>query len=259
MNIVKAFITWIAIAGMMLINYLANALPLNGYTTGALSSFYPNLFVPDGLTFSIWGIIYLWLLVAAAFLTGLLLKTQSESRYQWVHARLPLLWLTCLFNALWIVAWHYLQTGLSVLVMLSLLATLLLIFRQIHAGRNSFSKKENLLANVPFVIYFGWISVATVANITALLVFWGWQGWGISPGTWALVMMVVATAAGALLSFGFQRPAYTFVICWALWGIYRARVAQNEFFLSEAALFLLAFSLLVGAYTLVKSNGTAVA
>jgi len=252
MNIIKAFITWIAIAGMLLVNYLANALPLNGYTTGALSSFYPNLFVPDGFTFSIWGIIYLWLLVGAAFLTGLLLRPQSESRYAWVHARLPLLWLTCLFNSLWILTWHYLQTVLSVLVMLALLTTLLLIFRQIHAGRNFFSKKENLLANVPFIIYFGWITVATVANITALLVFWGWQGGGISPATWTIIMMAVATAAGALMSFGYQRPAYTFVICWALWGIYRARTAESEVFLGEVALFLLAFSLVAAGYTLLK-------
>lgn len=78
MNIIKVFITWIAITGMLLVNYLANSLPLNGYTTSTLSSFYPNLFVPDGLTFSIWGIIYLWLLVAAAFLSGLLLRPQSK-------------------------------------------------------------------------------------------------------------------------------------------------------------------------------------
>lgn len=252
MNIIKAFITWIVIAGMLLVNYLANTLPLNGYTTGALSSLYPNLFVPDGFTFSIWGVIYLWFMVGAAFTTRLLLKPQSENHYPWVHARLPLLWLTCVFNALWIVAWHYLQTGISVLIMLALFTTLLLIFRQIQEGRNFFNPKENLLANVPLIIYFGWITVATVANITTLLVFWGWRGWGVSPATWATIMMAVATAAGVFMALRYQRPAYTLVICWALWGIYRARKAENEVFLSEAALFLLAFGLVIAGFTLLK-------
>jgi hypothetical protein len=47
---------------MVVMNYLANALPLNDKTTGELSDSYPNLFVPAGITFSIWGIIYLLIL-----------------------------------------------------------------------------------------------------------------------------------------------------------------------------------------------------
>ena len=114
------YINILFFAVMIVMNYLANALPLNGKTTGALSDAFPNLFVPAGLTFSIWGVIYLLLLVFCV--------TQFTSSNQAVISRIGWLFaVSCIFNALWIVAWHYDRLPLSVIIMLGMLVSLIWI------------------------------------------------------------------------------------------------------------------------------------
>jgi hypothetical protein len=116
----------IAFLGVLLINYLANALPLNGKNTGELSDQYPNLFTPAGLTFSIWGIIYLWLMVFIGYQLVALFRSSLAVRVEpivdkigWYFAA------TCVFNVAWMFAWHWEQMALSVLIMLGFLLTLL--------------------------------------------------------------------------------------------------------------------------------------
>lgn len=222
-------ITWIAFAAMFTINGLANYLPLNGYSTGALSDMYPNLFVPDGFTFSIWSIIYLWLLVFVGYATSTLIwLPQIDVRYKRIVSLLPWFWLSCLFNGLWILAWHYLQVFLSVLIMVSLLITLLIIFIKIQQQRAHPRKRDHFLAEVPFIIYLGWISVATIANTTTLLVKIGYDGSPFSQVSWSIMMMVVAMLLGIYMSVVHHRPAYAMVICWALWGIQRGQGLQHQ-------------------------------
>lgn len=171
------YINLLLFAGMIVMNYLANALPLNNKTTGQLSDSYPNLFVPAGITFSIWGIIYLLLGVFCGiqFLgshKGLLLKIG------WLFA-----W-SCLLNGIWIVFWHYEKLPLSLIVMILLLGILTLLNFRI----------QNLslgLVKVTFGIYLGWICIATIANVTTLLVHYNWNGFGISEEIWAIIMIVL--------------------------------------------------------------------
>ncbi|MFW5725747.1 MAG: hypothetical protein ACOCX0_04800, partial [Bacteroidota bacterium] len=141
---------------MVFTNYLANALPINDKTTGQLSAQYPNLFVPAGFTFSIWGIIYL-------LLTIFVVIQFFENNKPVVRAIGWAFALSSLFNTLWIVAWHYERLPLSVLIMLGLLVCLVYIGLQIRTLPVGIIKAA-------FGIYLGWISIATIANITALLV-----------------------------------------------------------------------------------------
>lgn len=211
------------------VNALANYLPINGYTTGALSNLYPNLFVPDGFTFSIWSIIYLWLVVFIGYITSTLVWLPPiDQRYKRVVSILPLFWLSCLLNAAWILAWHYLQVFLSVIIMVALLITLISIFGKIQMQRAHPRKRDHLLAEVPFIIYLGWISVATIANTTTLLVKMGYKGAPLSEATWSIIMMIIAMGFGIWMSVRHHRPAYAMVICWALWGIQRGQGDQNE-------------------------------
>ncbi len=207
---------------MFVVNALANFLPLNGYNTSQVSALYPNLFVPDGFTFSIWSLIYLWLLVFLGYATNILVWLPGvDHRYHRIVSILPLFWLSCLLNAGWLLSWHYLQIGLSVIIMVSLLATLLAIFIRIRKMPAHPRKTDHFLVELPFIIYFGWISVATIANITAFLVHLGWEGGGLAAETWAIIMIFVTVLLAVFMSRVHHRPSYSLVVGWALWGIFR--------------------------------------
>jgi hypothetical protein len=197
---------------MIVMNYLANALPLNNKTTGELSDSFPNLFVPAGITFSIWGIIYLLLAVYCV-----LQFTNPDqviiTKITWAFA------LSCLLNALWIVCWHYGFLPLSVIVMLSLLVTLIYINMSIH-------ELPFGLVKAAFGIYMGWICIATIANVTALLVNYNWNGFGISHETWTIVMIGAGAIIATLSLFRFNNPYIGLVVIWAFAGIIIKRSAD---------------------------------
>lgn len=199
----------IAFAGMVVMNYLANALPLNGKTTGALSDQYPNLFTPAGITFSIWGVIYLMLL-------GYVLLQFRES-HRAVPAQVTWLFIvSCLLNALWIMAWHYEKLPLSLLIMLGLLVTLVLINAGLKPSHQAWTRAA-------FGIYLGWICIATIANVTALLVKFQWGGWGIPEANWAMIMVVTGAAISALAMYRLGNPYLGIAVIWALTGIFIKR------------------------------------
>ncbi len=199
----------LAFAIMILMNYLANALPLGGNTTGELSARYPNLFVPAGLTFSIWGVIYLLLL------GFVILQFRPENRILanttgWLFAA------SCLLNALWIVAWHYQRPGISLLIMILLLICLILINRNLISFETGISKAA-------FGIYLGWICIATIANATAWLVSVNWAGWGLSGELWATAMVIAGAAITVFVLASFKNPFTGLAVIWALAGIIIAR------------------------------------
>jgi hypothetical protein len=221
---IQIALTWIAFIAMFSVNALANYLPINGFNTGEISAFYPNKFVPDGITFSIWSVIYLWILVFVGYSTSILIWLPNiDHRYDRIVSILPLFWLSCLLNALWIITWHYLYVSLSVLVMVCLLITLIFIFLRFKRHPAHPRKQDHQLVEIPFIIYLGWISVATIANITALLVHFKWNGTPLTEATWAIIMILIALALGIWMSYKQHRPTYSLVLCWAFWGIFRAQ------------------------------------
>lgn len=123
--------------------------------------------------------------------------------------------LTAVANCSWLFAWHHTQFPLSMLLMVVLLAALIVIYR-LQAARTPSSTLELWAVHVPFRIYLGWISVATIANATITLKDAGWDGFGISEPTWGVIMIVVATALGLVMSFLYADAAYVAVIAWAL-------------------------------------------
>jgi translocator protein len=163
-------LTFILVVG---VNGLANSLPINNQTTGEISDNYPVMFTPAGYVFSIWGLIYLGLL---GFVIYQALPAQRD------NPRLDrvgywFVW-SCIFNSIWIFLWHYELMLWSVLVMLGILVSLILVYLHLEIGRNRVPLGESLLARLPFSIYLGWISVATIANVSVLLYDLGWDGFG---------------------------------------------------------------------------------
>jgi hypothetical protein len=208
--------------GMVVMNYLANALPLNGKTTGALSDAYPNLFVPAGVTFSIWGVIYILLVTFCVI--------QFTTSHQAVISRIGWLFgLSCIFNGLWIVAWHYERLPLSLILMLGLLVSLIWInifIRDLPAG----------FIKAAFGIYLGWICIATIANVTALLVNFGWGGLGISEETWTIIMIAAGTLIVSLTVWRLDNPFIGLSVVWAFAGIMIKRQADYRVILVTAAI-----------------------
>ncbi len=210
----RTFITLniLALIGVLTVNALANILPINGMNTGELSALYPSLFTPAGFTFSIWSVIYLLLI-------GFVIVQRSiYSKPYFVELSIWFL-LSCIANASWILAWHYQFLYASVLIMFLLLFSLSKIFLLLQrADLKTLSDK--LLVKLPFLFYLSWICVATIANVSALLVSLSWAGGILSPTIWTITMISVASVLGIFIAERYREPAFLLVLIWALFGIY---------------------------------------
>jgi hypothetical protein len=198
----------------IIVNGLSNALPFNGLTAEEIADSFDVYFVPAGYVFSIWGIIYLGLIAYAVFQ---FLPAQRENP----RLRQTGWWfvLSCAANSSWLLVWHYGYFAASVLVMLTLLISLIVIYLRLGVGRVAVSPGERWFVHLPFSIYVGWVTVATIANITAFLDTVNWSGFGIAPEIWAVIMLVVATAVGGLMAYTRREIAYLLVLIWAFIGI----------------------------------------
>ena len=213
-DILRQISVALTILATIVVNVLANALPINGQNTGAISDRFQVYFVPAGYVFAIWGVIYIGLIAFAIFQA---LPSQRENP----RLRAAGWWIALggLANIAWIFLWHYEQFPLTLIAMLVLLGTLIITYLRLDIGRSTVSKAETWAARVPFSIYLGWITVATVANVTSLLYFLNWDGFGIAPEVWMWIVLAVVLVIAALMNFSRRDIAYTAVILWALAGI----------------------------------------
>jgi hypothetical protein len=204
----------LAVIATIAINGLANALPLNGQTTGGISDRFQVYFVPAGYVFSIWGLIYV-ALIAFAVYQALPAQRDNPRLYRIGY----LFALSCVANIAWLFLWHYEVFPLTLVAMLALLLLLIAIYLRLDIGRARVPTAEKWLVHVPFSIYLGWITVATIANVTSLLDYLKWSGWGISPEAWTVIMLVAAVGIASAVSLTRGDVAYMLVIVWALAGI----------------------------------------
>lgn len=202
----------------LVINYLATSLPLNGISTGDISDAIPALFTPAGYVFAIWGIIYLALIGFTVYQA--LPSQKNNPRLQKISYWF---FLSSLLNGIWIFLWHYGQVALSVLVMLGLLYSLLMVYTRSEIGILRPRRLEAWALDIPFGIYLGWISVATIANISALGVVSGWNGFGLSPVFWTVAVILVGVVLAFAMIIRRKEIAYPLVLVWAFAGIYSVR------------------------------------
>ena len=213
----------------IIVNGLANVLPIGGKYTGELSDNIPNLFVPAGITFAIWGIIYVLIILFSTYLAKDLFKKEKTTK-PFLERISFFFILASLANIIWIFLWHYEQVLLSLLAMLLLFFALLAIYLRLNIGIEKVSMKEKLFVHVPISVYIGWITVATIANVTAVLVKIGWDGFGISEEIWTMLVIIVATIITILILTTRKDYAYCAVIIWALIGIYIKRIADDPIY-----------------------------
>jgi hypothetical protein len=207
-------ITILATLITITVNGLANALPINGQSTGEISDRFAIYFVPAGYVFSIWGLIYLGLI---AFTVYQAFPAQRENEL--LKKIYPAYWIGSLANAAWILLWHYEFFPITLLAMFTILATLLVIQTQLSKVRSQMDRCQKWYVQYPFSIYLGWISVATIANLSQVLFYINWEGWGIPPAVWAVIMLAVATILGLLMAWREYDIPYVLVLVWAFWGI----------------------------------------
>jgi len=207
----------------LVVNGLAGSTTLlNGVTSGEVSDMYPTLVTPAGFTFAIWGIIYVLLLVFVVY--QVLPKNRDKPFLQQIGL---LFALSGACNVSWLFLWHYGQVTYSLVLMFALLASLILIYLRLDIGRAAVSLKEMVCVHLPFSVYLGWISIATIANVSVALTAVGWDGWGIESSSWAVAIICVALLLSLAMLAARKDIAFSFVVAWALIGIL-AKQSGNE-------------------------------
>jgi len=203
----------IAYGVTVVINGLAVALPLNGLSTAQISDRFPVLVTPANYVFGVWSLIYLLL---AVFTVYQALPSRRQDPVLRSIGSLPVV--AGVLNALWVVVWHYELFALTVPTMLALLGTLIVIHTRLRTARERGGAGRWLVA-LPFSVYLGWITVATIANISQMLYWAGYRGAPLSEDAWAVIVLVVGVAIAAVMLLRERDWAFALVIVWAYVGI----------------------------------------
>lgn len=236
----KKMIVLFAYLLMVIMNILANAIPLNGINTGQVSDRYENLFAPAGYTFSIWGLIYFLLFIYV--IDHFLDKDYKEKG----HVSLYFI-LSSLANGLWIITWHYDYIGLSLIFMLVILFSLIMIRRDID--KHPPARHKYFQRKLPFSVYFGWITVATIANVTVLLVSLGFNNPVFSEVTWLNMILVIGIIISGRTLWKYKDVYYGLVILWAYMGILSKHLSEEGFsamYVSAIVILILCIVLITG-------------
>lgn len=252
---VRQIAVWVAAVATIVVNALANALPINNQLTGDIANQFKgqNLWLPAGYVFAIWGLIYIGFIAYAIYQT---LPSQKENprlrRIGWVFV------VSCAANIIWLLFFHYNQFALSMIAMAVLLIALIVIYLTLRAGaprggeqtaKWPISRAERLAVWLPFSIYLGWITVATVANAAHVLVADGWTGQPLPALLWLIIMYAVALVLATLMAFTQRDVAYLAVLVWAFVGIAINYSSMTGALISSivAALAVAALAILVAA------------
>lgn len=199
---------------VLIVNYLASSTQLlGGQTIGQISDKYSNIFTPPSVAFSIWGLIYIllagFIFYSYGFFRGERTRI-SEDRLETIG---KVLIVNMAFNCAWVFAWQFNYIFLSILFMAGVLVTLVFIcnlLRHYH-----FRIIDYVFVKLPFSVYFGWITIATIVNLVTWLVSINWNGWGITPSVWTVNILIIGAAIGLFVALRNDDPAYLSVFVWA--------------------------------------------
>lgn len=213
--------------GMITVNALANILPINGIDTGAISDAYPNLFAPIGFTFSVWGAIYLLLALYTLYQLGFFKHDYSKEKWELIDRIGIYFIISSIANAAWIFSWHYMLIPLSMILMLVILGCLVQINRITRF--QEFTIREKAFIRAPFSVYFGWISIASIANFVVLTVSLNWNWFNIDQSLYTSVLIGVGVLIGSIITFINKDILYALTLIWAFFGIYSKHTSVQYF------------------------------
>ncbi len=202
-----------ALVFTIIFNYVSNTGVFNGKTIGNVSDQYHTLITPAGYAFSIWGLIYL-LLLGFVYYTGRSLFNADKNETDGFVEKIG--WwfvVSCFANCAWIVAWLYGFSGISFLILVVAMISLVKVL--LEALKYNNSNAEKYFINIPFQIYAGWMSVALIVATASWLHKIGWNGWGISESIWTIIMIAIAAVIHLLMTWQNNAPFFAFVGAWA--------------------------------------------
>ena len=248
----------VALTFTLIMNTIANTLRIGGFTTGEVSERYVNYFTPAGFTFSIWIVIYALLICYVAYQFSPIRRRVFSLVDKDIFLRISVLFIaTCLMNIGWILAWHYRAIDASLLLIIALFVVLSMIVRQVHkATYEERSTADYCCVVLPFMVYFGWITIAVIANVKAWLVSIGWNPLFENQAFWLGAALFVGLSMGIWNSVYLRDLAYSLVLVWAVFGILIKHIVGDEGVGSNSAVVVLLAATL--AVTIANAVGVGV-
>ena len=218
----KAWINLIFLVVTLAINTLGALGIINGLSQKEISDMYLTLITPSPSTFNIWSVIYSLLIISII----VMIVKKKDPYYERAIDRISILfWVSCILNIAWIVAFSYLQIELSVLLIFGLVISLSIICLKLL----KIQEGKRWLLPLSFGIYTGWLFIATVVNIAAMLVKLEWDGFGIADNIWAIVILIIAVVLVFLVLMKNRNAAFPLPIAWAYFGIFQFLKAPQGF------------------------------
>ena len=218
----KAWINGLFLAVTLVINTLGALGFINGLSQKEISDMFVTLITPSPSTFSIWSVIYSLLIIS---IIVMIVKKDDSYYKSAVNQISTLFWISCILNIAWIVAFSYVQIELSVLFIFGFVITLSLICQKLLKIQD----RKRWLLPLSFGIYTGWLFIATVVNIAAMLVKLKWNGFGIAPEIWAIIILIIAILLVVAVLSKIRNAAFPLPIAWAYFGIYQFLNAPEGF------------------------------
>ncbi len=215
----------IALIITVIFNYVSNTGIINGHNIGEVSHQYPTLITPADYAFSIWGLIYLMLFLFVGY--GFKGRNSKDESFAFIERTGWWFVLSCVANCLWIVCFLNEWMGLSALVIFFHLFTLIKIILLNRMELDDKPFDQILFLWWPFMLYGGWITVATIVSVATFLVSIEWSAWGIHPETWTIIMILVAGIINLLVTWTRNMREFALVGAWGLWGIAVANAQTN--------------------------------
>ncbi|NLV50320.1 MAG: tryptophan-rich sensory protein [Clostridiales bacterium] len=239
----KAWINLICLVVTLALNTLGALGVINGLSQKEISDMYVTLITPSPATFSIWSVIYSLLLISVI----VMLVKKKDSYFQNALDKISVLfWFSCLFNVAWIVLFSFVQLELSVIFILAFVVTLSFICMKLL----DIQDRRRRLLPISFGIYTGWLFIAAVVNIAAMLVKLEWNGFGIAPQIWGIIMLIIAVLLVIYVLLKNRNAAFPLPIAWAYLGIYQFLHSpegfNNQYRLLQA-IALIGMAVLIGA------------
>ena len=204
----------------LVVVYLIQFKFINEKDVGEISDKYTSLFTPAGFTFAIWGIIYTWLSIFCIYHVVMAFKRNKENGGNRDTHRIGYLFIiNNIATAAWLIAWTREQLALSVLLIFIQLISLAIIHQRLHIHSRYRNPGAKTGTELPLSVYFGWISLATIANVSAWLTAENWDGFGVAPTTWAIILVVISGLIGIAMILLRRNITYGLVFIWGLYGI----------------------------------------
>lgn len=211
---------------MLAANGLATTKILGQNTTQEISAKYSNLFTPAGITFAIWGVIYIMIGYFVLYQLG----NHGYGARKEVTEKIGIWFIvSCILNVAWLFFWAFDMIGISMIVMLALLVVLYMIYFRIHLLEDYLYNDEKKGFLLPFSLYCGWISVATIANISVFVKYMHWNLFNVSEIVWVSLAIILAVLINLFFISIRKDKAFGIVGIWALAGIAYGRYLEGGF------------------------------